>query len=524
MPAHRRDSEESQRPTALSRRGFLQRAALTGIAAATCPRVGAASPEAARSPNILLAIADDWTWPYASYWGCPQLNTPNFDRVAREGMLCTRAFAATPQCSPNRAALLTGRNIWQLEEAGTHASIFPKTYPVYTDLLEQAGYHVGYTGKGWGPGDWQGGGWTRNPAGTAYNDRKAENLPLKGLGGTDYAVNFEDFLTKRPSGAPFAFWFGSNEPHRLYEEGSGVSAGKDPARVTPPRFLPDHPAVRSDMLDYFLEIEYFDAQLGLLLKRLEEIGELDNTLVVVTGDNGMPFPKAKANVYEYGTHVPLALRWPNGIRTGAATDALISSIDFAPTFLELAGIPIPESVTGSSLTTLFRDPAAAHCDYVLTGRERHTHARYDNWGYPSRAIRTKDYLYVRNFKPDRWPAGDPDGYHDIDNGPSKSLLLEQRAEYPDLFSAAMGKRPEEELFSMKDDPECMHNLAGRSEWSSEKKRLAEQLHRLLAEQGDPRLTGNGDVFESYPRVSAMRPELGGFAEQGAYNPAYAPPR
>ena len=524
MPAHRHESEKPQSPAALSRRGFLQRAALTSLAAATCPRVGVASSGEARPPNILLAIADDWSWPYASYWGCPQLSTPSFDRVAREGMLCTCAFVAAPQCSPNRAALLTGRNIWQLQEAGTHASIFPKTYPVYTDLLEHAGYHVGFTAKGWGPGDWQRGGWTRNPAGAAYSDRKAENLPRKGLSGTDYVANFDEFLASRPAGAPFAFWFGSNEPHRLYEEGSGARAGKDPSRVTPPRFLPDHPTVRNDMLDYFLEIEYFDAQFGAILQRLEQHGELDNTLVVVTSDNGMPFPRAKANVYEYGTHVPLALRWPQSIRAGSTTDALISSIDLAPTFLELAGIAIPETVTGRSLTPLLRDPAKTHGEEVLTGRERHTHARYDNWGYPSRAIRTRDYLYIRNMKPDRWPAGDPEGYYDIDDGPSKRLLLEHRAEFPDLFEAAVGKRPEEELYSVKDDPACMHNLAGLSEWSSEVRRLGDRLERLLQEQADPRVTGNGDVFESYPRVSPMRPELGGFAVPGQYNPAYGSKR
>ncbi|MCC6489976.1 MAG: sulfatase [Candidatus Hydrogenedentes bacterium] len=492
--------------------------------AVTAPRIGAASTGASRPPNILLAIADDWSWPHASYWGCPQLSTPHFDRVAREGMLCTRAFAAAPQCSPNRAALLTGRNIWQLQEAGTHASIFPKTYPVYTDLLEQAGYHVGFTAKGWGPGNWQRGGWARNPAGTDYDERKAADLPRSGLSNTDYVGNFDDFLSKRPSGTPFAFWFGSNEPHRIYDEGSGVRAGKDPSRVTPPRFLPDDPVVRRDILDYFLEIEYFDAQLGRILERLERSGELDDTLIVVTSDNGMPFPKAKANVYEYGTHVPLAMRWPGGIRANTTTDSLISSIDLAPTFLELAGVPLPVTVAGCSLCPLLRDPAAAHRDHVLTGRERHTHARYDNWGYPSRAIRTRDYLYIRNFKPDRWPAGDPEGYYDIDDGPTKRLLLERRAEFPDLFEAAVGKRPEEELYSVKDDPECMHNLAGRSECSTDKTRLADRLEDLLAAQGDPRVTGNGDVFESYPRVSAMRPELGGFAEQGEYNPAYTPKR
>ena len=160
--------------------------------------------------------------------------------------------------------------------------------------------------------------------------------------------------------------------------------------------------------------------------------------------------------------------------------------------------------------------------YALSGRERHTHARFDNLGYPARAIRTEDYLYIRNFKPDRWPAGDPDGYHDIDDSPTKTLLIENRDTYPALFELAVGKRPEEELYALKNDPGCVSNVAQHADHVETCRALRDTLMAALTEQGDPRALGTGDIFESYPRVSHMRPQLGGFAERGQYNPKCQP--
>jgi N-sulfoglucosamine sulfohydrolase len=496
-----------------TRRGFLA----GSLATITLSKVQAAEK---KRPNILFAVADDWSWPHASISGCPELHTPAFDRVAREGCLFTNTFTAAPQCSPNRAATLTGRAIWQIEEAGTHASIFPHKYPVYTELLEQEGYHVGFTGKGWGPGDWKRGGFSKNPAGAEYNHRKLKKRPNKSIRDCDYAANFEDFLAKQPEDAPFCFWFGCNEPHRSYEWESGLHAGKNVDKVEVPPFLPDTPLIRKDVLDYFLEIEWFDSHLARMLALLEAKGELDNTIVVVTGDNGMPFPSAKANLYDYGTHVPLAIRWPGHVSAQRTEDTPVSFIDFAPTFLEAAGAPAAPDMTGRSFLPLLTAEGVPHRDHALTGRERHTHARFDNWGYPARAIRTKDFLYIHNMKPDRWPAGDPDQYHDIDGCPAKTLLLENQEEHARFFKLAMAKRPEEELFSMKDDPGCLNNLASDPEFAEKKKELSALLHEELTEQGDPRMHGRGDIFESYPRVSHMRPQLGGFAERGEYNPKY----
>ncbi len=512
-----------------TRRSFLKNTTYmgTGLAAGMFFSPSGYTQEKQKRPNILFAMADDWSWPHASAYGDEVIKTPNFDRVAKEGILFSNTYAAAPQCAPNRASILTGRNIWQNEEAGTHGSYFPKKFSVYPDLLEDSGYFVGYTGKPWGPGNWKVPGWERNPAGKSFNRKKNESVPAGGIRkNCDYAANFRDFLQTRPEDKPFCFWYGASEPHRGYEKGSGQKAGKDPDKVKVPPFLPDTPEVRNDILDYYVEVEWFDHHLGEMLKTLEEIGELDNTLVVVTSDNGMPFPRAKANLYEYGVHMPMAIRWPEKIKAGRVVDDFISSIDFAPTFLEAAGLePHPQMSGKSFLPLLTSDQEGLiedHRNDVTFGRERHSHARYDNWGYPSRAIRMQDFLYIWNAKPDRWPAGQPDHYYDIDGAPTKSFMQEHKddPEIKPLFELAFGKRPEEELYKVTEDPGCMNNLAQESDYQTIKEELKEQLMLVLKEQKDPRVTDNGDIFESYPRFNTMRPHLGGFAERGEYNPKY----
>lgn len=514
------------RPT--TRREFLRFAAVASAAAWAGPHLILRRP--AKRPNILLVIADDHSWPHAGAYGCRFVRTPNFDRVAREGVLFTHAFAAAPQCSPNRASILTGRYIWQLEEAGTHSSHFPRKFPVYTDLLEDAGYFVGYTGKGWGPGNWEVSGWPHNPAGEEFNRHRVQERPASGLSAIDYAENFAEFLRTRPKGRPFCFWLGSHEPHRPYEPGAGARSGLRPEDVEVPGFLPDHPVVRGDLLDYAQEIEWFDQQLGKVLRILEEAGELDDTLVVVTSDNGMPFPRAKANLYEYGLRLPLAVRWATEVPGGRVVDELVSFVDFAPTFLEAAGVPVPRGMEGKSLLPLLtnRGPRIRHRDYILAGRERHSHARPDNLGYPARAIRTERYLYIWNVKPDRWPAGDPtgsgepEGYHDIDASPTKSFMIEHQEEpgIRRVFELGFGKRPEEELYAVDGDPFCLRNLAAEPAFAALRRELHDKLHSLLRQQADPRELGRGDVFESYPRYGAMR-NFPGFKEEGKYNPKYS---
>ena len=491
-------------------------------------------------PNILFAISDDQSFPHASAYGADFVNTPAFDRIAENGILFNNAFVAAPQCSPSRAAILTGRNIWQLEEAGTHGSMFPSRFPVFTDKLEESGYFIGYTGKAWAPGNWRDSGWERNPVGPEYNMHFFDEVPYSGLSNRDYAANFESFMEERPDGKPFFFWFGAHEPHRRYEYGSGVMEGKNPDELIVPPFLPDHEIVRNDVLDYAVEIEWFDAQLDKMLAWLEAAGELDNTIVVVTSDNGMPFPYAKANLHELGTHVPFAISGPWVEHGGRVVDDPVSMIDLAPTFLDLAGLDHFDGITGRSLLPIFKSEKEGVVDatreYVLTGRERHTHARPDNLGYPSRSIRTRDYLYIRNFKPDRWPAGNPPpevrlplpernykeivlGFEDIDDSPTKEVMIKKKHLWPELFSIGFEKRAEAQLYHIPTDPWAVNDLSGDPRYAGVKRELETKLMELLKEQQDPRVLGKGDIFESYPRFGLMR-LFPGFSERGVYNPAF----
>jgi len=466
--------------SAMKRRSFLLSAAIS------IPRWKAAAR--ADRPNILLCIADDWAWPHASVYGDPVVRTPVFDRVAREGVLFTHAFSAAPSCTPSRGAILTGQAPHRLEEGGNLWSLLPAKFPVYTDLLEEAGYSVGFTRKGWGPGDFKAGGRRRNPAGEPF-------------------MSFEEFLARVPPDRPFCFWFGSTDPHRPYERDSGVNAGMKPEQVSVPPFWPDVPEVRRDILDYYLEIQRFDREVGELLALLEKRGQLDKTLVVITSDNGWPFPRAKANLYDAGTRQPLAVRWPARIRGGRTLSDFVNLADLAPTFLEAAGLkPLPEMTGRSLLGLLTGSEKPGGRNEVFLERERHANVRRGDLSYPMRAIRTRDYLYIRNFRPDRWPAGDPELYHsvgpfgDCDEGPTKRYILDHRGEpkFARFFELAFAKRPAEELYDLRKDPHQTVNVAGRPEYAAAQRRLRERLESWMKQTGDPRATVDDDRWDRYP--------------------------
>ena len=467
-----------------------------------------------KRPNILMCVADDASYPHMGAYGCDWVNTPGFDRVARQGVLFNRAYTPNAKCAPSRSCIITGRNSWQLEAAANHWCNFPAKFKTYAEALIDDGYFVGYTTKGWAPGDsGKVNGQRRQLLGKPYNAKRLDP-PTRGISKSDYAGNFEDFLNDRSGDQPFCFWYGSVEPHRGYEYGSGIAKGgkkvDDVDRV--PKYWPDNDVVRTDMLDYAFEIEYFDKHLQRMLKLLEDRGELDNTLVVVTADNGMPFPRVKGQEYEHSNHLPLAIMWKDGIETaGRKVDDFVSFIDFAPTILEAAGISQKasgmQSIEGKSLGRILRSSKSGIVekgrDHVLIGKERHDVGRPHDWGYPIRGIVKGDYLYVRNYETTRWPAGNPEtGYLNSDGGATKTEVLNKRRSGQDsrYWELSFGKRPVEELYDIGKDTDCIENLAEDKKFASVKKQLCEQLVSELKEQGDPRMFGNGHVFDEYDYV------------------------
>ena len=462
-----------------------------------------------KRPNILFCLADDWSWPHASIAGDKVVKTPTFDKVAREGVLFENAFVSAPSCTPSRGAILTGQWHWRLEEGGNLWSTLPAKFVVYPDLLEEAGYHVGYTRKGWAPGRDAPGGRTRNPAGPRYKD-------------------FREFREARPEGKPFCFWFGSSDPHRGYKWQSGIKSGMKLQDVEVPACFPDSEEIRTDICDYYWEVQRFDTEVGGLLKMLEDNGELNNTLVVISGDNGLPFPRCKSNLYDMGTNVPLAVRWPAAVKGGRIVEDFISLADLAPTFLEAAGLKPTEQMTAKSFLGILTSGKSGRVDrkrdHVLTGKERHVACQESGTGgYPMRAIRTHDFLYIRNFKPERWPAGAPKGYAqsidinvarplgthfgyaDVDAAPTKSYMLKHRDDpkVKRLFELGFSKRPAEELYDLAKDPDQLNNVAGEPEYAGVKKKLAAALMTELKATKDPRVLGVGDAFDDYPYYGSL---------------------
>lgn len=504
----------------------------------------------AERPNILMIFADDigrFGSLYQAMDGKGALNdviaTPNFDRLAREGVAFRNAFVNAPSCTPCRSSLLSGQHFWRTGRGAIlRGAVWDDAIPSYPLLLRDGGYHLGKMYKVWSPGSPADAPYGKQQyayekAGRRINNfsKQVTNLVAKGTPLVEakdalYAevrTNFASFLAARPVGAPFCFWYGPTNAHRFWQQGSGKALWNiDPDRLKGlvPPFLPDVPEIREDIADHLGEIQAFDASIGILLKTLEDAGELDRTLIVVSGDHGMPgVTHGKCTLYDFGTRVSLIARGP-GIPAGRVVDDMTSLIDLAPTFLESAGIVIPPTMTGRSLLPLLRASAAGQIDpmrsFVTIGRERHVDSARADWSpFPVRGIRTATHLYLVNFHPERWPLGEPfrlDGpdaldpkslaedylstLADMDGGPTKIFLVANRRDtsYGRFFDLAFAKRPAEELFDVAADPHQLANLANDPRFAVLKADLHSRLMGELERTSDPRVRDDGRYFETPP--------------------------
>ena len=505
---------------------------------------------AAERWNILFIFADDWGR-YASCYrgldGRPTLNdvvqTPNIDRVAREGVLFKNAFVNAPSCTPCRSSLLSGRYFFNCGRGAIlQGAIWDSAIPSFPLMLRDGGYHIGKSYKVWSPGkpaDAPIGGqqYAYEKAGREPNHFSTVVTKLVGGGMTVEAArekmldqvrgNFAAFLADRKPGEPWLYFFGPTNTHRPWVKGSGQALwGIDPEAVKGklPQHLPDVPEVRQDVADNLGEAQAVDAYVGVLMKMLEEKGELEHTLVVLSGDHGMGgMPGAKCNLYDFGTNVALVARVPGG-KAGRVVDDLVALPDLAPTFMEVGGATPPADLYGRSLLPQLQSNKSGQIDpertWAITGRERHVAtAREDNLPYPMRGLRTPDFLYIRNFAPDRWPMGAPYSatatgappaeelekntfvaYPDMDASPTKAWLILHRndPQWQGHFERAFGKRPAEELYDLRKDPDEVQNVAADPVYAKEKEKLAAQLMKKLTEAADPRVVGDGLVFDQAP--------------------------
>lgn len=459
--------------------------------------------------NIILIMSDDQSWEHIGANGNTLVKTPNIDLLAKKGVNFINCYNSAPACAPSRASMLTGKNFWELGTGAIHFSDFPSNIPTFIDLLSKNNYQVGYTGKAWGPGNWK---QTRdeNPSGKEINTTFYADVP-EGINKNYYAGNFKSFYEQKGE-APFFFWLGTTEPHRPMVFNKSKDLKIDLSNVKVPDFLPNADEVKSDIADYYYEINWLDKQIGEVYQFLKEKDELKNTLIVFTSDNGMPFPRAKSNLYDYGSRLPLIISLEKQISENRVVTDFVNLKDLATTFLDFAGVSIPKEMNGKSLKPLLQTNKTGRIDskrnYVVMGKELHAWCHPKGEINPVRAIRTDQYLYIQNIKPEMWPAGHPNAayswdlepFGDVDQSPTKSYIIEN-ATHPDVekfHKLAFGKRPSEELYDVEKDPYQLKNLAYKPGFQKIKKELSKKMKDYLIATKDPRTLGNPSVFDKAP--------------------------
>jgi len=436
----------------MNRRAFLAAAPATGVVAAASA-MSAAQAQNSAPPNILFLISDDHSVPDLGCYGNKAVRTPNLDRLAAEGMRFENCFVASPQCSPNRSAIFTGCTPHTIGTSRLHTPMPPWEATV-TELLQQRGYFTGIFRK--------------HHQGQGFQ----EKLDFYG----DKDTPFRAFVDKLPKGKPYFLQFGSTDPHRPYRPGA-IAEPHDPAKVIVPPYLPDTPDVRKDLAIYYDYITRFDQDCGELLKLLRENGLLENTLVVMTGDNGLPFPRAKGTLYDPGIRVPGIAWWPGKIAAGSVSKELISHVDLAPTWLAAAGVAAPTKMQGASMLGLLT--GGAHKPREAIYSERNWHDNFD----PQRSVRTARYKLILN-------ADANTGYRpawDLEDSPSWKSI--QKLGRTGGLSEAQSRmlepsRPALEFYDLQNDPNEFDNAIGRPELQAEILRHRQLLSNWMHDSYD----------------------------------------
>lgn len=480
------------------------------VAAVTAVSANSAFAQSKKQPNFLIISVDDVSWFEHSIYGTSDVPTPNVDRIANEGIRFNHGYVSAPSCGPSRAAMLSGKHFWQLEQGAFMQSFFPKKFPTYPLILQDNGYETCSVGKNWGPGiapsrD----GHRSSVAGKSYNHisrENAEKTPY--LYPRDYLAGIEQFLAERSADKPFCIWAGIFEPHGPWMK------SKDAVSLAQSEFGVDVRSLTCDYYDhaknaanpqgqnpgYYYEMLHYDRTVKRMLDSLEEKGLLDNTMVIFVGDNGTfvrgenlsgfelnivgdnQTPRSKASGYDAGVHVPFFLMWKDRTPGGRVVDDFVSAIDIGPTVLDAAGVPIPEGMSGRSMMKIINSTKSGQVDpsrdTMMTGMEFH----YENTLMPaSRNIRNQRFEYVIHFE----------------NGG-------------------------EEFYDLKNDPWETNNLINDPEYRAEIQRLKAKMKKIGLEQGDPRFTGEMDLFDhTHQYCNQGKESLFNKTWQNNFNRSYA---
>ncbi len=442
---------------------------------------------AAERPNILFLLSDDHSAPYVGCYGCPDVRTPNLDRLASEGMRFDRMFVSCPQCVPSRAALMTGRSPVAVRMV-RFTSPLPGELPALPDLLrDQAGYFTGVGGRSYhldGPS-----GVGKHAAPVIDAVMRKHNLRTftdrvdyveKG-GSKTYGDRLAKFLDAAPKGEPWFFWLGFSDPHHVWDpDASPQPQPPDPAKLTLPPHLPDLPGVRGDLSRYLGEVERLDRDVQTVLDVLESRGLAQETLVVFMGDNGMAMPHGKGALTDPGIHVPLIVRWPGVVKPGSATDALVSGEDFAPTMLEAAGLKPHESMSGVSYLELLKGEPFEPRKHIFAERGPHggdggmrpeiSAATFDL----VRCVRSDRYKLIYNCTPHQ-PVGPVDSQGDPGWQEMKAAFAAGSLTPEFVRAYFTTPRPTYELYDLEEDPGELNNLAGKESHRQIERELKEAL-------------------------------------------------
>ena len=396
----------------------------------TIPGMPSFAIEAPR--GVIVFIADDQGEGDAGCYGNTSIRTPNLDALAKAGMRFENAFLTTSSCSPSRSSILTGRWPHNTNAEDLHTPL-PAEQKTVAQYLQTAGWYCAAIGK-WHLG----------------NNEKQHWDTIVPCGGEQIGAKAVQAFKNRPQDKRFFFWIASTDPHRGYRP-NAIPQPHDPQQVRVPAFLPDHPQVRTDIALYYDEINRFDKAVGDVLAAVDDDGLSEDTLVIYMSDNGMPFARAKTTLYDSGIRTPFLVRWPKQVAPQSVQPHLLSSIDIAPTILELAGVP-QTTMQGTSMLPLLAGKGAPIHDAIYAEANWHDYEQF------TRAVRTRRYKLVHNYYHDQ-PLWHP---ADSVNSITWKAMLELHAKNalpPHQAYLMQAPRPQEELFDLEADPHEFTNLA-----------------------------------------------------------------